>query len=211
MCGRYNLRLTPSELQQVFDLFREPDWQPRWNICPTQQVLGIRFDEDATPREPVLLRWRFLPSWAKDIKAKPQPINAKAENITGRMWGPAFRKQRCLIPATSFYEWKKQPDGKKQPMDIALGDREPFAFAGLWSRWERGEEPIESCTIITTAANDTVAPIHDRMPVILHEADYDRWLDPASPADALSKLLEPFDGPMMAEPVETLDPERDDF
>jgi putative SOS response-associated peptidase YedK len=207
MCGRYNLRMTPAELQQAFDLFRQPQWQPRSNICPSQSVLGIRFDEAATPREPVLLRWGFLASWARDEKAKPQPINAKAENITGRMWGPAFKRQRCLIPATSFYEWQKQPGGKKQPMDIRVQGDEPFAFAGLWSRWDRGKEPIETCTIITTEANESVEPIHDRMPVILHVEDYECWLDPSSEGDELKSLLRPYDGPMQATPVIKLDPD----
>jgi putative SOS response-associated peptidase YedK len=207
MCGRYNLRLTPAELRQVFDLFREPDWEPRSNICPSQIVLGIRFDEEATPREPILLKWGFLPAWAADRNAKPQPINAKAENITGRMWGTALKRQRCLIPATSFYEWQARPGGgKKQPMDIALKDGEPFAFAGLWSRWDRGDEPLETCTIITTSANDAVEPIHDRMPVILHTDDYDRWLEPGSKPEALTKLLRPYDGPMKVKPVDALVP-----
>ena len=207
MCGRYNLRMTPAELQQAFDLFREPDWHPRSNIFPSQSILAIRFDESATPREPVRLKWGFLAPWAKDEKARPQPINAKAENITGRMWGPAFKRLRCLIPATSFYEWQTQLGGKKRPMDIGVANGDPFAFAGLWSRWDRGEAPIESCTIITTDANETLEPIHHRMPVILHAEDYDRWLDPSSPADELHSLLRPYDGPMYATPVTTLDPD----
>lgn len=210
MCGRYNLRLTPAELQQVFDLLREPDWQPRSNISPSQRVLGIRFDEEGTPREPVLLKWGFLAPWAKDEKARPQPINARAESITGRMWGAALKRHRCLIPATSFYEWQARPGGgKKQPFDIALDDEEPFAFAGLWSRWERGESPLETCTIITTAANEAVEPIHDRMPVILHRDEYDVWLDPDAKADALTKLLRPYDGPMQIKAVDTLVPESE--
>lgn len=210
MCGRYNLRLTPAELQQVFDLFREPDWQPRSNICPSQMILGIRFDEAATPREPVLMRWGFLPPWARDRDARPQPINAKAENITGRMWGTAFRRHRCLIPATSFYEWQARPGGgKKQPMDISLETGKPFAFAGLWSRWERGGDPLETCTIITTSANETVEPIHDRMPVILHVEDYDTWIDPAAKPVALTDLLRPYEGPLRVRPVDSLVPHEE--
>jgi putative SOS response-associated peptidase YedK len=210
MCGRYNLRLTSAELQQVFDLFREPDWQPRSNISPSQMVLGIRFDEEATPREPVLLKWGFLAPWAKDEKARPQPINARAENITGRMWGTALKRHRCLIPATSFYEWQARPGGgKKQPFDIALEDAEPFAFAGLWSRWERGEKPLETCTIITTSANEAVEPIHDRMPVILHRENYDLWLDPEAKTEALTKLLRSYQGPMQVKPVDSLVPESE--
>jgi putative SOS response-associated peptidase YedK len=210
MCGRYNLRLTPAELQQVFDLFREPDWQPRSNISPSQRVLAIRFDEEATPREPLLLKWGYLASWAKDAKARPQPINARAESITGRMWGTALKRHRCLIPATSFYEWQARPGGgKKQPFDIALEGEQPFAFAGLWSRWDRGTSPLETCTIITTSANEAVDPIHDRMPVILHTEDYDLWLDPEAKTDALTKLLRPYDGPMQLKPVDTLVPESE--
>jgi putative SOS response-associated peptidase YedK len=207
MCGRYNLRMTPAELQQAFELFREPEWQPRSNICPSQSILAIRFDEAATPREPVLLKWGYLAPWAKDAKARPQPINAKSENITGRMWKGALQKQRCLIPATSFYEWQTLPGGRKQPMDIALEDDRPFAFAGLWSRWDRGEPPIESCTIITTAANEAVEPIHDRMPVILSPEQYDRWLDPSAPLSQLTLMLRPFEGEMQVRPVSKLDPD----
>lgn len=209
MCGRYNLRMTPAELQQVFELFREPEWVPRSNICPSQSVLAIRFDEQATPRESVLLKWGFLATWAKDAKAKPQPINAKAENITGRMWGPAFRQQRCLIPATSFYEWQVQPDGKKQPMDIGMSDGSPFAFAGLWSFWEREGSAIESCAIITTNANEAVEPVHSRMPVILQSDDYDLWLDPSGSSDAVSRLLKPFDGELTIKPVTRLNPDAE--
>jgi len=203
MCGRYNLRTTPAELREVFELFREPDWpQPRYNMAPTQTVLAIRFDEHATPREPALLRWGLIPSWAKDTKIGNSLINARADTIaTKPSFRSAFKRRRCLIPASGFYEWQKRDDGK-QPYQIAMRSGKPFAFAGLWEQWEKGDGPIESCAIITTEANDLMAPLHDRMPVILRPDDYDAWLDPASDAGALQGLLQPYpDDDLTAYPV----------
>lgn len=200
--------MSAAELERVFELFRQPEWEPRYNVAPSQRVLAIRFEESAAPREPVLLKWGYLAPWARDEHAKPQPINAKAENITGRMWGSAFKRQRCLIPATGFYEWQARPGAYKQPFHITVGETaqtwQPFAFAGLWSRWEHGSARVESCTIITTDANEVVQPIHDRMPVIIAAADYDGWLDPATPADRLLRLLRPYSGAMAATPISTL-------
>ena len=161
MCGRYNLTLSPNELQEFFDLFREPPWSPRYNIAPTQSVLAIRFDEEATPREPVLLRWGLIPSWAKDETIGSKLINARGETVAEKpSFRAAFKRRRCLIPATGFYEWQKQPGSTKQPYHITTADGRPFAFAGLWERWTKGPSPVETCTIITTAANDDLQAIH---------------------------------------------------
>lgn len=203
MCGRFTLRTPPGDLAEVFALFREPDWlQPRYNIAPTQQVLAIRFDEHATPREPVMLRWGLIPSWAKDAKIGNSLINARADTVAAKpSFRAAFKRRRCLIVADGFYEWKKLDDGK-QPYQIGLRNGKPFAFAGLWERWEKGAEPIESCAIITTEANDLMSPLHDRMPVILRPDDYDAWLDPSGDAKALQGLLRPYpDDDLVAYPV----------
>jgi putative SOS response-associated peptidase YedK len=192
MCGRYTLRTPPAKLAEFFGLFREPDVVPRYNIAPTQQVLGIRFDENATPREPVLLRWGLIPSWADDAKIGSRMINARADTVaTKPAFRTAFRRRRCLVAADGYLEWRQQPDGK-QPYLIGLRDGGPMAFAGLWESWTKGGEPIESCTIITTDANDAVSAIHDRMPVILLPEDHDRWLGPHSDSKALTELLVPY-------------------
>ncbi len=195
MCGRYNLTLSPTELQEFFDLFRdlefEREWKPRYNIAPTQTVVAIRFDEETGPRTLVLMRWGLIPRWAKDTKAKPQPINARAEGVANsKMFSPLLKRKRCLIPASGYYEWQKHDSKTKQPYNIHPPDNQPFAFAGLWDCWERVDQQIESCTIITTAANEAMAPIHNRMPVIVDPESYDQWLDPLSNGDdVLASLL----------------------
>lgn len=192
MCGRYTLRTPPAELAEFFGLFREPDVRPRYNIAPTQSVLAIRFDENATPREPVLLRWGLIPSWADDAKIGSRMINARADTVaTKPAFRAAFKRRRCLVAADGYYEWKQLDDGK-QPYLIGRTAGGPMAFAGLWESWTKGEEPIESCTIITTDANEAIGAIHDRMPVILPPEEYDRWLDPQSDAQELGGLLAPY-------------------
>jgi putative SOS response-associated peptidase YedK len=203
MCGRYNLRATPDQIREAFQLFREPDWPvPRYNIAPTQTVLGIRFDENATPREPVLLKWGLIPSWAKDTKIGNSLINARADTVaTKPSFRSAFRRRRCLLPASGFYEWQKRDDGK-QPYQIGLKSGQPFAMAGLWEHWEGPDGPVESSSIITTDANELMEPLHNRMPVILRPDDYDAWLDPASDPKTLQELLQPYpDDDLTAFPV----------
>ncbi len=187
MCGRYNLALSPAELQEFFDLFRDlefdREWKPRYNIAPTQRVVAIRFDEETGPRTPVLMRWGLIPRWAKDIKAQPQPINARVEGvIESKMFKPLLERKRCLIPATGFYEWQKLGSSTKQPYHIHRPDHQPFAFAGLWDTWKHDDQQIDSCTIITTAANSVMEPVHNRMPVIVPDDSFDYWLAPLSSA-----------------------------
>lgn len=154
-----------------------------------------------------MLRWGLIPSWAKDSRFGNQCINAKAETVAEK---PAFRssfsKRRCLVIADGFYEWKQELR-HKQPFYITMEDHRSFAFAGLWARWEPvADNPIESCTIITTTPNDLLAPIHDRMPVILDPTVYERWLDPSfQNIEYLESVLRPFPtDQMMAVPVSTL-------
>jgi putative SOS response-associated peptidase YedK len=190
MCGRFNLRVNPALLAEIFQLTREPDIHPRYNIAPTQQVAVVRRAD--VGRELSMLRWGLVPSWAKDVKIGNSLINARAETVaTKPAFRAAFKARRCLIPATGFYEWKKT--GKaKQPFHIEMKDGQPFAFAGLWEFWKGDGEPIESCTIITGEPNEVARGIHDRMPVILPEEEYDRWLDLKAPADALQELFVPY-------------------
>ena len=206
MCGRFNLKLTPAELLEIFALIREFDFPPRYNIAPTQSVVTIR--KSGIFREATAMHWGLIPSWAKDPSIGNRMINARAETIAEKpSFRNAFKKQRCLIPATGFYEWKKTGGKTKQPYHIGMNDGEPFAFAGLWESWQGGEQKtIESCTIITTEANRLLSDIHDRMPVILSEEDYDTWLDPKlKDAETLQELLNPLDPEAMrVYPVSTL-------
>jgi putative SOS response-associated peptidase YedK len=164
----------------------ENDFGPRYNIAPTQFAPIVREDEDG--RFFTFMRWGLVPHWAKDVSIGNRMINARAETLVEK---PAYRKpfhsQRCLVPAGGFYEWRK--DGKaKQPYLIRRRDKAPIAFAGLWERWQNpaSKEYVETFTIITTAANELVAPIHERMPLILSPADYDAWLAPGEPVELLT-------------------------
>jgi putative SOS response-associated peptidase YedK len=176
MCGRFTLTASTKELRQAFPFADIPDVTPRYNISPTQQVAAIRMDGDAKP-EFAWLRWGFLPIWAKSPKDRPQPINAKSERVAqGRMFAKSLQSRRCLLLADGFYEWRT--DGKaKRPFYIRMQDEKPFGFAGLWSHWRRDQEVVDSCTILTTQANELLGTLHDRMPVIMDAADYARWLD----------------------------------
>ena len=196
MCGRFTLR-TPAEIWlPIFNLPIQPDIPPRYNVAPTQLVSAIRHDGDGN-RSLACLRWGLIPSWAKDKSIGNRMINARGETVADKpsFRGP-FRSKRCLIVADGFFEWKKTPEGK-QPVYICLQDERPFAFAGLWDRWEGGET-IESCTVITTDANELLQPVHDRMPVILAGDDCELWLASDVPGSderkkaELLDLLRPF-------------------
>jgi putative SOS response-associated peptidase YedK len=202
MCGRYYLLPSSNELAGLFGLGGFPDLAPRYNIAPTQQVPAVCAADAG--RECVPLRWGFIPSWAKD--GKIAPINAMSETAADKpMFRSAFRKRRCLIPSSGFYEWKAAGAKKKQPYAIRLTDDKPFAFAGLWECWHGPDGDVQSCCILTTAPNELVATIHNRMPVILDPRDYDQWLDPKEQdAAAVAALLRPFPADRMrAYPVST--------
>ncbi len=196
MCGRFTLRATREELAALFQLPMEqvPPWVPRYNIAPTQPVLGVRvLQESDLGREMTFLHWGLIPFWADDPRIGSRLINARAETVADRpAFRAAFRRRRCLVPADGFYEWRKV-DGRKQPYLVQLRGGRPFAFAGLWERWEREGSVIESCTIITVPANALVAPLHDRMPAILAPADHELWLDPREQdRRRLLSLLQPY-------------------
>lgn len=204
MCARYNLRATPHQLIEIFQLLREPVVTPRFNIAPTQQIAVVRRVDKH--RELSMMRWGLVPSWSKDVKAGPPLVNARGDTVaTKPAFRSAFKKRRCLVPASGFYEWQKGDGKTKQPFHIHL-KREPlFAFAGLWECWKGGSEPLESATIITTDANELMLPIHDRMPVILPEEAYETWLDPDVDAKRLESLLRSFPATeMVADPISTV-------
>ena len=204
MCGRYTMRTSCKVVAEVFALADEPLFQPRFNIAPTQQVPVVRLDEKG--RHLAFMRWGLIPHWADDPAIGNRMINTRAETAATKpsFRGP-FRHHRCLVVADGFYEWQKT-DGKKHPFYIRLRDDKPFAFAGLWDHWDRGEEPIDSCTILTTDANETVKIVHDRMPVILAPKDFAAWFDPdLKDPKSLESLLRPYPGDaMVAYPVSTL-------
>jgi putative SOS response-associated peptidase YedK len=169
------------------------DWDPTpaYNVCPTQKVAATRPTADAGRYELVPLKWGLIPSWSKDPKIASSCINARGETVTTKpAFRSAFKKRRCLILADGYYEWTGKP-GKKQPWHFHLPGDAPFAFAGLWECWRpEGQEPVETCTIVTTAANEFSAKYHDRMPVIVDPPDYSLWLDPGTPTDRLMPLLD---------------------
>jgi putative SOS response-associated peptidase YedK len=215
MCGRFTLGSDPQTLQDVFDLAETSLLPPRYNIAPSEAVTAIRVREPDEGRRLALLRWGLVPSWAKEAKVGARMINARAETVaTNNAFRTAFRRRRCLIPADGFYEWQQTGRGK-QPFYMRMRDGLPFAFAGLWEFWKGADgEGLETCTIITTQPSKLVAPIHDRMPVILDPSDYDLWLDPGmGDEQRLQSLLRPYpDERMVAYPVSTLvnNPANDD-
>lgn len=195
MCGRYTLSSAGDEIALLFDLPQQLSLLPRYNMAPTQEAAVVRVVEPGGPRRLDLLRWGLVPYWAKEASIGNKMINARAEGVAEKAsfkW--SFKKKRCLIPTDGFYEWKKE--GKsKQPYLIHRQDGKPFAFAGLWSSWrdpERGGEPLETFTILTTDPNDLLRPLHNRMPVILDKENFDLWLDPKmEDAARLQPLLIP--------------------
>jgi len=194
MCGRFTLFESGRVLSENFGLGEIPPMKPRFNIAPSQTVAAVRTSPAGGARELAFLRWGLIPSWAKDRSIGSRMINARAETVREKpAFRNAFRRRRCLVPANGFYEWQRRED-RKQPYYIRMRDERIFAFAGLWDRWE-GEEGsvVETCAILTTAANRVLVPVHDRMPVILDPGMYDRWLDPTTPdPGSLAPLLVPF-------------------
>ncbi len=190
MCGRYTLTASGQELVDLFGLPEAPVLDPRYNVAPSQAVPVVR--AGAAGRQLVLARWGLIPHWANDPAIGNRLINARSDTAAEKpSFRDAFRKRRCLIPATGFYEWQKQ-GGRKQPFHFRLADGRPFAFAGLWEQWDKGEQPVESCTVLTTAANDVVRPVHECMPVILRPGDFSAWLDPLGSPAGLQALLRPY-------------------
>jgi putative SOS response-associated peptidase YedK len=200
MCGRFVQVSSPDLLVERFgvDEVAVPAHEPSFNVAPRASVYGVRdrSEDDGRRRYLSELRWGLIPSWAKDAKVGDRMINARAESLADKpAYERAFRRHRCLVPADGFYEWQRRGP-RKQPMFIHRRDGEPMAFAGLWAAWRAGDgddaDWLRSCAIVTTDANDTLAPLHDRMPVVLEARDWDRWLDPtADDVHALARLLVP--------------------
>ncbi len=208
MCGRTSLFVPQSVLEERFNATATEPITPRYNIPPGDDLASIR---NEAPEAIDLLQWGLIPHWVDDPDDWPKPINARAETVADK---PAFRdafdNRRCLVLADGFYEWGGER-GRKQPFRVTRADEEPFAMAGLWESWGDNGEQLETVTIITTDSNETIAPIHDRMPVILEPNEEAAWLETDDGA-ALSSLLDPFPDDLTATyPISTAvnDPAND--
>ena len=205
MCGRFLLTATPEELEALLGYIDGDYFPPRYNIAPTQPIAIVRHQRGA--HRFALVRWGLVPGWVKDPRAFSLIINARAEGIAGK---PAYRGamqyRRCLVPASGFYEWKKLPNGRKQPFLVRPAGGGVVTFAGLWETWLGADgSEIDSGCIVTTDANADVAGIHDRMPVVVAPEDRERWLDAVAwpPADVADLLRPAPDGSFEAFPVST--------
>jgi putative SOS response-associated peptidase YedK len=215
VCGRYTLATpNPAAVRAQFAVGESVEIRQRYNVAPGDDVLAVTTDREGAPRGE-LLRWGLVPSWAKQPNIGLKMINARVETVAER---PAFRRAferfRCLIVADGFYEWRPTPGGPKQAFHITRADGQLFAFAGLWSIWYAEDDTkLRTCTILTTAANSAIAPLHDRMPIILPSGAEAAWLDISTCPDQLNEILAPvgpavndarYDGPeCLAAPVES--------
>jgi len=216
MCGRYALSITAKVLAEEFGITEILPFVPRFNIAPTQMAPVVRASESSTGRAAALLQWGLIPFWAKDAKIGNKCINARADGVaTNSMFRAAFKRHRCVVPVSGFYEWQAFEGSKvKQPWFIHAANGKLMALAGLWESWKPPEgEPVQSFTIITTEPNDQIRQLHARMPVILQPEDVDAWLDPTASTDSLGQLLVPAaDGLLAMHQVSTRvnSPKNDD-
>lgn len=187
MCGRFTQRLSWQELHALYELTGTPsNLEPRYNVCPTQTIAAVIERDGARALAP--MRWGLVPAWwKKGLKELPATFNARAETVAEKpMFRDAFRRRRCLIPISGYFEWVTAPDGK-QPFYVSRADGAPLSVAGLWDEWVDPEsrQPLRSCTMIVTAANDFTRPVHDRMPAILEPDSFAPWLSGAAGPELL--------------------------
>lgn len=197
MCGRFTITLEPADFQDELEVGDFPvDFQPRYNVAPTQPVAAVR---DLDSRRVEWFKWGLIPAWAKDPSIGARMINARSETLAEKpSFRQAFAHRRCLVLADGFFEWQRFEGKVSTPYYIYLKEKKPFAFAGLWERWQLpGAEETLSCTIITCAPNELISPLHDRMPVILDRETAWEWLNP-NPAGDLNALLHPYAADKMA-------------
>lgn len=179
MCGRFALHAHPDVIALQFGLSAPPEFQPRYNIAPSRDILVVRQDRERG-RLADLYRWGLIPGWAKDPAVGNKLANARGETVAEKpSFRTAFKAWRCLVPASGFYEWKPVA-GKKQPYYIHPKGRELFGLAGITELWNGPDGPLHTVSLITTAPNELMREIHDRMPVIVPLEDYGAWLDPAN-------------------------------
>ena len=189
MCGRFAFYSPSEATAALFGAASSTEVEPRYNIAPTQFIAAVRRDEQDTP-ELAMLRWGLVPFWAKDPSIGNRMINARAETVAEKpSFRNAYKKHRCLVLTDGFYEWRKEGDGKT-PYFISLADGSPFAFAGLWENWNSkdSDESLQTTAIITTAANEFMATLHQRMPVVMRPAQAERWL--AGDMELLSEAID---------------------
>jgi len=209
MCGRFALQKPADAIRKLFGLDGNPQWPSRFNIAPSQAILAVRpgngediGELNTGPTSICLLRWGLIPGWAKDPDIADNLINARAETIAFKpSFRAAYQRRRCLVPVSGFYEWKKI-NAAKQPYKITMADDAPFALAAIWERWQGADgSDVDTCSLITTSANDEMAHLHGRMPVIINADDYEPWMrEEARQAD---KFLRPYKGvvPLLTTPV----------
>jgi putative SOS response-associated peptidase YedK len=207
MCGRFALATEKHILEMLYQLEIRSDFDlmPRYNIAPSQKIPACRLSLQHGKRELVNLKWGLVPFWAEDDKIGSRMINARSETAAEKpSFREAFKKRRLLIPVSGFYEWKKEAEAK-QPYYICRKDGKPFSLAGLWELWNKGGTPLESCTILTTEPNELLAPLHNRMPVIISPETYGHWLDPDTDSTTIQEMLAPYPSEeLTAYPVSTL-------
>lgn len=200
MCGRFTFAISPELLAEVFGVSILEELPRRYNIAPTQQVWIIR-GSASEGRSLSSVRWGLVPHWAKDLSIGSRMINARCETVHEK---PAFRQairsRRCILPASGFFEWAATPNGKV-PHYVTMRDGSPLAFAGIWESWKTHDgESLETCAILTTAANSLVAHLHDRMPVLLHPTEFGLWLDRSvNDHEKLKRLYQPYPAELMQE------------
>lgn len=210
MCGRYTLELTWAGLVALYWLTTRindpgPLWTPRYNLAPTQAAPVLRLNPETRERELVLMKWGLVPFWAKEPKVSYATINARAETVAEKpAFREAYKRRRCLVPASGYYEWPHDPANSKnkQPYLFRRADGQPLTFAGIWERWQKGDAPaLETFSIVVGAATPQVEPLHDRTPIILEPGDFDVWLDPDVGSQILTPLLAPWRGTFKIEKV----------
>lgn len=191
MCGRIVLTTAPGELAAAFALAEEPPLAPRYNIAPTQPVVAVRRRTDGR-RTGDLCSWGLVPPWSRDPRVGAKMFNARSETVDQKpSFREAFARRRCLVPVTGFYEWART-GGQSSPHYFSARDGGLLGLAGLWERWEYpGGDVLETCSVLTTAANRLMRRVHHRMPVIIPPAEHQHWLDPAAQLDHLMPLLAP--------------------
>src|SRR4029078_573170 len=201
MCGRYELSSHPAAVALAFGLDYPPDIRPRYNIAPMQQVPIVRLGSNGRPQL-AQVRWGLVARFPQGPSIGARMINARGETLASRSaFRNAFARHRCLVPVNGFYEWQATPAGK-QPLHIGMPDGRPFALAGLYERWLSSEgDVLDTCAVVTTAASRSIAGVHDRMPVIVPDAAYARWLDPAD--TDVADLVHGWTDPLRIYPVST--------
>jgi putative SOS response-associated peptidase YedK len=185
MCGRFDLHELSKDWQEMLTV-QQMQFMADYNINPSAKVLALLPEEGLK-----YLQWNLVPFWSKSPKLKYSLFNARIESLAEKKpsFREAFKQRHCLVGANSYFEWGLQPNGSKQPFNICLPDYDMFCFAGLWEHWQKDGNEIYSCTIITTSANDKMASIHNRQPVIVNPNNYDLWLDANQSADGMFALL----------------------